>query len=331
MKFVTATLATIPLLADIYGKKLPKGFPRISRKKQTEMASDAKELFATFGNLSKLESPRADPREELERLHEISGHLSGLGLCPKGVYIAEYYASFYQSIINSPGYEGYLARSGYRRYRDAIATLIGKLYSAGLGQKGSKFIQDFESSTEGRLVAQPMISGFRKRNSYLRRRRRGFSKKDIDRMIEIYRELAGIYEKLVMTLVGLFHMIEGREAPFEEVRQWSLASHVQYVQKRSPELAKAFSITIRNAISHTTYSIHFSESSVDFHDKRHVSKSTFKEFYDACRLLNSLVFALSLVKVHFSIADMKSGLEYYRHVKKMAKAATKRKMTSRER
>ncbi|MFQ5763244.1 MAG: hypothetical protein ACE5PO_09430, partial [Candidatus Bathyarchaeia archaeon] len=106
-----------------------------------------------------------------------------------------------------------------------------------------------------------------------------------------------------------------KEPSYESIARRPLHSNVKQVEKRYPIFTQSFNITIRNAIAHPSYFLHLGEKTIDFTDLKSKDTLTFRDFFEACRSLSSLLMALSSVRNVMMCRQTKIYWEYYKVLK----------------
>ena len=318
-KIADGLIAGFPQVLDLFGVKPPKKSLKIPRRKRKRLLLELKDLLSSFVELAKLDAHHTDPREELSKLEKMSALLAPIVGYPKRVYIAEYYVWFFRATINAAAKQSYFAKAGYTEQTDAIRTIVDELYRKNLTAAAGAVLNEFDNSPDGTLIIQPMLAGFRKHTRFLRRPWTRYGMKDPGQLIETYRELSGVYEKLLRIVVGFLKTLEGDTVTYDALSKQPLASNVQFVGKRSPVLVRDFDLVVRNAISHGSYTIHLSNSTIDFVDSRSKITLSFREFLLKSRSLSSVVLAMSQTKLHLGLIDWQRRLEYFRQMQVLAK------------
>jgi hypothetical protein len=78
----------------------------------------------------------------------------------------------------------------------------------------NQFNNVFDNSPDG-LVSFQLTAGRLPRHLvYLGLRRTRFERRQLDKLLQIYSELAGLYEKLVRLVIGLVEICEGKEVDY---------------------------------------------------------------------------------------------------------------------
>jgi hypothetical protein len=318
-QIVEGVVTQLPSLLDLFGVK-PRRLPRPTAKAKLELKVELKTLLSGFIQLSELQTSSATgtPKDELERLEKASRIVGEILGFPKNVYVAEYYTRYVKQTINAPTQWDYIGKAGYARHRDVLGNIANSLQGTGHLTQANQLVNTFDNSPDGFVSLQLTASRLPRHLVYLRMRRTKFERKQLDKLLQIYSELAGLYEKLIRLVVGLIEIGEGKEVNYQHLSKRSLNSNFLELKARYPDLTSGFNITIRNAISHSSFFVQYSRGTILFMDNQAKTESSFGHFLVQCRELSALVLAIAFTKGHLAYYEWKGRLEYYESVKSKA-------------
>lgn len=180
--------------------------------------------------------------------------------------------------------------------RDALKVIAQQVYDNNLSLKVHNLFDEFDSSPDGLVLTQSVYTGLTPQINYLKNGRKKLARRQVLKLIEVYRELSGHYEKLIRLVVGLIVILEDKEIHYTPLAKRSLYSNVGQIGKTYPSLTENFSITLRNSISHSQYFLSLSNKTVRFVDRHSEVTLSFKEFFKSCRSLMVVVLALVLLR-----------------------------------
>lgn len=141
-------------------------------------------------------------------------------------------------------------RTKFQRYRRQVDGLVSQLAEQGRLFAAHEHL-DTIGATLGALVMQPLLRlGTQDAFMQLLRRERSVSYADLDLLVNSYRQLAGLYERLLLIPLHLCALLDGRDRePFDRA---SLYQRIERLRSdpRVSVLARGLNRTIRNAIAH---------------------------------------------------------------------------------
>lgn len=179
-------------------------------------------------------------------------------------------------------------------------------------------LNEFWGSPDGAVIARTPYTIVIRRCVYLGNARRKLDRRLVEKLVETYRELSGLYEKDLRAVVGIMEILVGRAVPYSKIVKRPLGLNVNQVSATYPWLTRDFEIVIRNSIAHTTYVVGYSSKTITFKDNKNNLTVSFRGFFRRCRLLSSLVAALLLLHVFFFYWRWKAVSEHYDKMKKLA-------------
>ena len=313
---VDNVVAQLPkILTDLFGVEL-KTLPKLTKEKKEEAYREIKRFLIGLKSLTEIKEPPKNAKEILERVDALGQVLGPFTGVPKGIHFLDHAQKYNLAIINVPATWGYIKNSNYRKYRDTLSEIVLQLYRRSVVQSAEKFLGEFENSSDAYVMAQATSMRLSKHLNYLKDSRRKLEKRQLAKLIEIYREMAGMYEKLIRLIVGLMNLLDGEETSYLNVAKRRLPSNVGKVGKKYPVLTQNFNITIRNAIAHTSYFLHLGDGTIDFIDTNSKVTLTFRDFLKECRALSPLVLALSYLRIFMGYRQMKNYWDHYKKLKR---------------
>jgi len=300
---------------DSFGEQIPRRKP--SKPHGREAKSTGKCQLENLNSLLKRLS--LVPREEMENLRWKIGVRAMLDLLlrdmqsvptdrvwDRGFDSVVFLKRMYELETLIPPEAEYMRSSGFSKYRNALLSLGRALSHANRRELADSLFLEFLQSEDSRAVAQALIRGLWRSTMYLQRRSR-FSRKNLERLVSIYEELSGVFEKLARLLVGLiFIERHGTALPYSEHRRRSLHQNLKTIHDdaRLKPYALAFSKTIRNAIAHRSYSLSFAKRIIVFNDLRVHRKLRFETFFRKIRRLAALVHVTLSMRAIFKMVNL---------------------------
>ncbi len=148
---------------------------------------------------------------------------------------------------------------------------------------------------------------------YLLRSRKRFSKRIIERHIDIFKESAGYLETLFFILYGMNLIIKNKYKPFKEIRnKYQIGSIVKELEKEGlfVSLVKPYNPHIRNSIQHSTHQIDSIEKKIEFFDREYHLVMDFADFVNYVQKIGVLEIMLS--RIEYELSHLKF-LEYQKY------------------
>ena len=122
-------------------------------------------------------------------------------------------------------------------------------------------------------------------------------KKIIDKHLEIYLELAGVYEKIISLISDLVQNAENYNISCYE-RKKDLATTLSQVERTGHKiLITGFDRNIRNALAHKTFKVNIIDHQVEFIDRKKKVMMSFNKVQNSTRELSALLLILPHVIV----------------------------------
>lgn len=138
---------------------------------------------------------------------------------------------------------------------------------------------------------------------YLLRSRKRFSKRIVERHVDIFKEAAGYLETLLIVLYGMNLIIKNKYKPFKEIRnKHPMGNIVRELGKETlfASLVKPYNSHIRNSIQHSTYQIDAIERKIEFFDKEYHLIMMFSDFVNYVQEIGKLEIMLSRIEYELS-------------------------------
>ena len=138
---------------------------------------------------------------------------------------------------------------------------------------------------------------------YLLRTRKRFSKRIVERHVDIFKESVGYLETLFIMLYGMNLIIKKKYKPFKEIRnKHQIGSIVRDLEKEKlfADLVKPYNPHIRNSIQHSTYQIDVIEKKIEFFDREYHLVMAFSDFVNYVQTIGRLEIMLSRIEYELS-------------------------------
>lgn len=140
---------------------------------------------------------------------------------------------------------------------------------------------------------------FNKHAKYLLKDRKRFSKRIVERHVDIFKEVSGHLETLIIILYGMNLIIQNKYKSFKDIRnKYSIGIMVRELKKLdlfSP-LINAYNPHIRNSIHHSTYQLDVLEKKIEFTDRKYTKIMTFSDFVNYVQEIGILGMMLSRIE-----------------------------------
>lgn len=193
----------------------------------------------------------------------------------------------------------YLEGTNYSAYLQGLEKLMIELKKEDKLSKSWEVLNEFKDSKDFYLLLQATMQRLVKHYEFLARNFPKIEKKQLDKYLEIYEELSGVYEKfisLIAALIQLLRMNAGHK--YEVARKRGLYRNILYVEKSGWEIfVYGFDRNIRNAIAHKTCKVDILKETVEFIDRNKAIILTFREVQRGTRELSALLLILPHVFV----------------------------------
>lgn len=211
----------------------------------------------------------------------------------------------------------YLKDTRYNEYLQALERLMCALKRGNKIGKSWEILMEFRSSKDFFLLLQATLQRLIKDYHYLDEDFSPIEKKQVDKYLEIYGELAGHYEKFLSLIVTVIQLLETNANPkYEAVRSRGLPQNMRYVENSGWGIfLSGFNRNIRNAIAHKTFSVNVVRQTVEFIDRKKVFTLGYSEIQKETRELSALLlillhlFVSTLCLLLLSLREMLDSLE----------------------
>jgi len=189
----------------------------------------------------------------------------------------------------------FIRKTIYNSYHQCLLSLAKSIYYAGKRIHAESFLTDFEMSPDARATVQAFFGRRLTKKFALMDKVGSLDRRGAVKLVDLYRMLAGIFEKYVSVLVGLVEIDkQGVLLPFADVKRRQLNTSLTTLQTdgRFKSILGAFDKTVRNALAHETWSISVSKRLIIFDDLGKHRELNFRDFLKRTRELGSAVLAL---------------------------------------
>jgi len=208
----------------------------------------------------------------------------------------------------------YLKSTRYNEYLQTLEKLMGALKRRNKISKSWEILTEFRSSKDFFLLLQATLQRLIKHYHYLEEDFSQIEKKQVDKYLEIYGELAGHYEKFIALMASLIQLLETNANPKYEVARGRELSQNMLIVERSGWgiFVSGFNRNIRNAIAHKTFSVNVVNQTVEFIDRKNVSTLVYTEVQKETRELSALLLILPHVLIsvfYLSLLSLKEMLD----------------------
>ena len=317
---VDALIPTVVDFATDFIGRTPRRKLRITRKERLKLAEMIDKWGEASDEIESYETPAKSPAEYVARLDRIGELHRPFLEFPKEAVFPHALRDSFRMITDGMGRWSYFPRTNF----DKVATDLDNLTAAAFAVNAAaadKLLNEFWNSPDGAVVLRTAYTMVR-RCVYLGNAKRKLDRKLVEKLIETYRELSGLYEKGIRVVVGMMEVLQGKEVAYSQFVKRPLGVNVNQVSKTYPWLTNDFDTVIRNSIAHTTYIVSYNSKMVTFKDNKTATTVAFRDFFRRCRLLSSLVAGLLLLHVFFLYWRWKAVSEYYDHMKLEAESGT---------
>ena len=185
----------------------------------------------------------------------------------------------------------YLYTTKYRQYLNTLEELTVELTKEKKLGEVFSILSDFKNSNDSYIIVQVTLQKLIRYYEFLQTDYSIIKKKHVDKYLEIYDELSGVYEKfisLIRTLVQLLNT--GFKLQYELARKNGLQSNINYIEKTKWNIfAHGFNRNMRNAIAHKTCKIDIVKERIEYIDRTRTLILTFKETQEKTRELSALL------------------------------------------
>lgn len=214
---------------------------------------------------------------------------------PKDVHAMDYFFEIFEDLHRDFRFEmSYLEDTRYDEYLSNLEELIVELKKKNQLGKAFDILNEFKNSKDAYIVVQVTMQKLIKYYEFLQRDFSVIEKKQVDKYLEIYDELSGVYEKLMSLIRTLVHLLKNDyRSRYETMRKKGLYYNIQYIKEtRWKIFTHGFNRNIRNAIAHKTCKVDIVKGSIDFIDRTTTVTLTFTEVQKKTRELSALLLIL---------------------------------------
>lgn len=302
---------------DFIGRK-PRKKLRITKKERLKLAEGIDRLIGASAELESYKTPAQTAADYVSRLDRVGELYRPFLELPKGAVFPYALRDSFREMTRGIGRWIYFPHTNYNE----VAADLDKLTSAAFAVNAAaadELLNEFWNSPDGAVVLRSLYTIVFRRCVYLGNAKRKLDRRLVERLIETYRELSGLYEKGIRIVVGTMGVLQGKQIAYSQLVKQPLGVNVNQVSKTYPWLTKDFDIVIRNSIAHITYVVSYNSKTITFKDNKTATTVTFRDFFRRCRLLSSLVAALLLLHVFFLYWRWKAVAEHYDRMKQEAK------------
>lgn len=219
---------------------------------------------------------------------------------PVNVHAMDYLFQFCDELLKSFRFDcPYLRDTNYVEYLKGLEELINKLQKEQKIGKAWQVLNEFKNSTDFFPLLQATLQRLIKHYQFLEKDFSEIKKRQIDRYLEIYEEIAGHYEKLISLLAALIKLsLKKTDYSYYAARKRGLSWNVSYVENSGWGIfTSGYNRNIRNAIAHKTWQLDIMKQKVDFIDRNETVTLTFKDVQKETRELAALILVLPHVLV----------------------------------
>ncbi|MGD0330646.1 MAG: hypothetical protein ABSB40_09420 [Nitrososphaeria archaeon] len=307
----------------VFGIVRESGFPIKYKRKlsisELKLNQDLEKLMDQIEQVDKTNLARKDKTLQKFRLID-SMFYSYFSDAPKGRHVWDFYIEILTEFLKPPKELYYLKETQFSIYQHELNLILNKIFDNGKIDAMEEFIK--------RISHEDIISGLQafyyrqlKQYRYLKKVNDTYSRKTIEKVIQIYQEFAGNYEKQVRMLVGLYEILNGSKEPdYNTIRKNSLGMNLNLINKSPFDVfVKPFNKVIRNSIAHRTYVYHNDRMTIEFNDLKERLEIKYEEFIRRTKEFSSLVLVLWQIQLITSLKDTlimkeKFEKEYFNHL-----------------
>jgi len=213
---------------------------------------------------------------------------------PKNTHVMDHLFQVCKELKDSRFDWAYLKDTKYSKRLEGMEKLANELQEAGKIGKSWEVLNEFKDSKDFYLLLQATLQRILKHYEFLAQDFSEIRKKQVDKYLEIYDELSGVYEKFIALLFALIQLSRTEAIyRYESARKRSLSSNIFFIKENGWEiLVSGFNRNIRNAIAHKTCNVDILQETVEFIDRDTTVVLTFKEAQKETRELGALLLIL---------------------------------------
>ncbi|WXG45203.1 MAG: hypothetical protein WED05_00490 [Candidatus Atabeyarchaeum deiterrae] len=207
------------------------------------------------------------------------------------------YHDLYQTLLQSDfrDYQ-YLAGTSFFECKSAAEAIIAALYRSNKQDAiaAGDFFDQLSKSNDTYVLLSMSIHA-ENHYKYMNGRFGRMTKRTVEKLIDTYRWLSGIFEKQLRTLVGLHQMSIGKKLEYRRIRKYPLGLNLNLISKASPSfrlLVSPLNKDIRNSIAHGSYRPDYVERRIEFLDSHPVAILKYDQFIHQTKELSAVVMVL---------------------------------------
>lgn len=219
---------------------------------------------------------------------------------PKNVHAMDYLFQVCEELLRDFRFDlHYLKDTEYRAYLQGLEKLMSEIKQEHKINKSWEVLNDFKDSKDFYLTLQATLQRVIKGYEFLTRDFSKIEKKQLDRYLQIYLELSGLYEKFISLIAALIQLLRTNSNPkYEVARKRGLYSNIDSIEKTDWSIfVSGFNRNMRNAIAHRTCKVDILKETVEFIDRNKTFKLTFREVQKETRELSALLLILPHILV----------------------------------
>ena len=214
---------------------------------------------------------------------------------PKNVHAMDHLFQVCEELLRDFRFDlHYLKDTEYRAYLQGLEKLMSEIKQEHKINKSWEVLNDFKDSKDFYLTLQAILQRVIKGYEFLTRDFSKIEKKQLDRYLQIYLELSGLYEKFISLIAVLVQLLRTNSSPkYEVARKRGLYSNIDSIEKTDWSIfVSGFNRNMRNAIAHRTCKVDILKETVEFIDRNKTFRLTFREVQKETRELSALLLIL---------------------------------------
>ncbi len=234
---------------------------------------------------------------------------------PKDVHAMDYFFEIFEDLHKDFQFEmPYLEGTRYGEYLSNLEELLVELKKKNQLEKAFNILDEFRKSEDAYIIVQVTMQKLIEYYEFLQRDFSVIGKKQVDKYLEIYDELSGVYEKLIALIRSLVALLKNDyRYRYETVRKKGLYHNIEYIKgTRWKTFTYGFDRKMRNAIAHKTFKVDIIKGRIEFIDRTRTITLPFMEVQKRTRELSALLLILPhlLISIYcFTVLYLKELLE----------------------
>lgn len=292
----------IDLIVNLSGKYIDeKQRSKLRKEAETEALKQIEESIINGYNLTVKLGEEYQQKKDFdvlsvkEKFYSITDSFfkSSIVLIPENVHAMDYFFQICKDVLRDFRFEvGYLKFTNYTSYLLEIEKLVAYLKRKKDLLKAWGTLRAFLSSDDFYFIVQTTLQKLSNYYSYLGEDFSQVNKEIIDRYLEIYLELAGIYEKIISLISTLIQTAELSNVSGYEGKK-DLFTTISHVEKAGYKtLVTGFDRHVRNSLAHRTFKVNIIAQKVEFIDRKKKLTISFNEVQNRTRELSALLLIL---------------------------------------